>query len=466
MTAADPAATGLAAWHPGPRADVLVLFGVTGDLARKMILPALYRLVERGELTVPVIGVARTDWNTEKLREHVGHSVEAALDDVEPAALRRLQGLVHLVSGDYGDPLTFERLAYAVHRHAGQSAFAVHYLAVPPGLFGVVADGLAAVGLHEFSRLVVEKPFGRDLDSARTLDALLRRHFADERIFRVDHYLGKEPVEDLLVLRFANTLLEPIWNRTWVERIEITMAEDFDVAERGSFYDSVGAVRDVVQNHLLQVLAYLTMDAPHTDAAHDQHDAKNHLLRAVRPVDPAEVVRGQYIGYQEAAGVEAGSTTETYVALTLHIDNWRWSGVPVHIRAGKALPRTVVDVVLVLRRPPRMLFTGTDGPPPPNRIRLCLQPDAGVTFHVLAKRPGGDDVATELPVSVDFRQVLGPVHAPYERVFDDALAGNPAHFARLDNLEQAWRIVGPILDVGTAPLPYAPGTWGPTDAGS
>ena len=466
MTAADTAATDLAARRPGPRADVLVLFGVTGDLARKMILPALYRLVERGELTVPVIGVARTDWNTEKLREHVGHSVEAALDDVEPTALQRLQNLVHLVSGDYGNPLTFERLAYAVHRQAGQRAFAVHYLAVPPGMFGAVADGLATVGLHEFSRLVVEKPFGRDLDSARTLDALLRRHFADERIFRVDHYLGKEPVEDLLVLRFANTLLEPMWNRTWVERIEITLAEDFDVAERGSFYDSVGAVRDVVQNHLLQVLAYLTMDAPHTDAADDQHDAKNQLLRAVRPVDPADVVRGQYIGYRDAAGVAPRSTTETYVALTLHIDNWRWSGVPVHIRAGKAMPHTVVDVVVVLRRPPQMLFTGTDGAPPPNRIRLRRQPDAGVTFHVLAKQPGSDDVATELPVSVDFRQVLGPVHAPYERVFADALAGNPAHFARMDNVEQAWRIVGPILDVGTEPLPYVPGTWGPTNARS
>ena len=445
-----------------PAADVLVIFGVTGDLASKMIIPALYRLVERGELAVPVIGVARTKWDPDEMRAHVASSVEAALDDVDPEVLKRLQGLVHLSAGDYADSATFERLADAVHEHAGQDAFCVYYLAVPPSLFRTVADGLAAVGLHERARLVVEKPFGRDLDSARKLNALLRRHFPDERIFRVDHYLGKEPVEDLLVLRFANTLLEPVWNRSWIDYIEITMAEDFDVSDRGSFYDSVGTVRDVVQNHLLQVLAYLAMDAPDSDSADDQRDAKQKLLRAVRAVDPDCVVRGQYTGYRDVRGVAPGSTTETYVALTLFIDNWRWSGVPVHIRAGKAMPVTVLDIVVVLRPPPRMLFAGREGSPPPNRILLRLQPDAGVTFYVLAKQPGGGDIATELPVSVDFRQVLGPMQEPYERIFADALAGDPAHFARMENLEESWRIVGPILDTGAEPLPYEPGTWGPS----
>jgi glucose-6-phosphate 1-dehydrogenase len=445
----------------GPAGDVLVLFGVTGDLARKMILPALYRLAERGELTVPVVGVALTDWHTDALRKHVADCVHAAFPDVDDEVLARLQESVSLVAGDYADPTTFDRLATAVSAVAGKDAFAVHYLAVPPGLFGTVADGLAAVGLHERARLIVEKPFGHDLASARALNTLLLRHFPDPRIFRVDHYLGKEPVEDLLVLRFANTLLHPLWHRTWIDRIEITMAEDFDVADRGSFYDAVGTVRDVVQNHLLQVLAYLTMEPPDSDSADDQRDAKHRLLRTVRAVDPAEVVRGQYTGYRDVPGVAPGSTTETYVALTLWIDDWRWTGVPVHIRAGKALPTTVLEIDVVLRPPPRALFAGTDGPPAANRIRLRLQPDTGVTFTLLAKQPGGGDVATELPVSVDFRQVLGPVHAPYERIFGDALAGDPAHFARMDNLEEAWRIVGPILDIGTEPLPYAPGTWGP-----
>jgi glucose-6-phosphate 1-dehydrogenase len=452
----------------GPAGDVLVLFGVTGDLARKMILPALYRLTVRGEFAVPVVGVALTDLDTEGVRKHAAASVHAAFGrDVDEKALDDLLNRIHLVAGDYTDVTTFDRLAAVLRDTAGDRAFGVYYLAVPPPLFSTVADGLAAVGLAERARLVVEKPFGHDLDSARRLNAHLGLHFSEDRIFRVDHYLGKEPVEDLMILRFANTLLEPLWNRMWVERIEITMAEDFDVADRGSFYDAVGTVRDVVQNHLLQVLAYLTMEAPDSDSADDQRDAKHRLLRAVREVDPAEVVRGQYEGYRETPGVATDSTTETFVALTLHIDNWRWSGVPIHLRAGKALAQTVLDIVVVLRPPPRALFHGpSDNPPPPNRIRLRLQPDAGVTFAVLVKKPGGADVPTEIPVSVDFRAVLGPVHAPYERIFADALAGDPAHFARMDNLEQCWRIVGPILDVGTEPLTYARGGWGPPAADS
>ena len=450
------------------RGDVLVLFGITGDLARKMILPALYRLAQRGELAVPVIGVALTDWDDDRLREHVGDSVRAAFGaedgGVDDAVLARLQKATYLVAGDYTEASTFTRLAEVISTSASDTAFVVDYLAVPPSLFGTVADGLATAGLQSRSRLVVEKPFGRDLDSARALDALLRRNYAEDQIFRVDHFLGKEPVEDLLILRFANTLLEPIWNRQWIDRFEITMAEDFDVADRGSFYDSVGTIRDVVQNHLLQVIAYLLMDAPLTDAADDQRDAKQRVLRAIRTVDPAESVRGQYDGYLETPGVAPGSTTETFVALTLHVEGWRWAGVPVHVRAGKALAETVLDVVAVLRPPPLALFASAEAPPPPNRVRLRLQPDAGATFTLLAKQPGADDVPVEVPVSVDFRQVLGPIHAAYERIFADALAGDPAHFARMDTIEEAWRIVTPVLDVKTSPDSYAPGSWGPESA--
>ncbi len=448
----------------GPRAaDVLVLFGITGDLARKLVLPALYQLVARGDLTVPVIGVALTDLDTEGLRRHVADCVGQAFDDVDQAVLKRMVDNTYLVAGNYADPAVFTRLADAITEQAGPEAFAVHYLAVPPSLFGTVADGIAAVGLHTRSRLIVEKPFGHDLASARALNARLNAHYPEDRLFRVDHFLGKEPVEDLLVLRFANTLFEPLWNRGWVDRFEITMSENFDVADRGSFYDAVGTVRDVVQNHLMQVLAYLLMEPPLSEAADDQRDAKHRLLRAMRAMDPAEVVRGRYDGYLDTPGVAADSTTETYVAMTLHVDNWRWTGVPVHLRAGKALPTTVLDVVAVLRTPPHPLFAGDDDPLP-NFVRLRVQPDGGITLTMLVKQPGSKDVAVPIPVSVDFRQVLGPMHAAYEQIFADALAGDPTHFARMDNLEEAWRIVGPILDATTQPAPYAPGTWGPADA--
>ncbi|GAY09475.1 glucose-6-phosphate 1-dehydrogenase [Pseudonocardia sp. N23] len=444
--------------------DVLVLFGISGDLAHKKILPALYRLAERGELTVPVVGVALTDWDTDALRSHAADAVREVIDDVDDDVLQRFQGLLTLVAGDYSDTATFSRLAEEVRARADATdPFVVHYLAVPPSLFGTVADALASVDLNQRARLVVEKPFGHDLASARALNTELARNYTEDQVFRVDHYLGKESVEDLLVLRFGNTLLEPLWNRTWMDRVEITMAEDFDVADRGSFYDAVGTVRDVVQNHLLQVLAYLMMEAPRSDAADDQRDAKHALLSCVRAIDPDETVRGQYEGYLGVAGVKPGSTTETFVSVVLHIDDWRWTGVPVHIRAGKAMPETLLEIDVVLQAPPRPLFTGADDAvPPANRIRIRLQPDSRITFSVLAKRPGAGDVAEEVPIVVDLRQVLGLAHEPYERIFGDALVGDPAHFARFDTLEEAWRIVAPILDATTTPAPYAKGTWGPT----
>ena len=442
------------------KADVLVLFGITGDLARKLVLPALYRLVERGELTVPLIGVALTDLDDDGLRKHVADCVRTACDDVDDAVLTRMVEPRRW----WRATTPIRRCSRGLPRPSRPDALAVHYLAVPPSLFGTVADGIAAAGLAPRSRLIVEKPFGHDLASAEALNERISKNYPEDRVFRVDHFLGKEPVEDLLVLRFANTLLEPLWNREWIDHFEITMAEDFDVADRGSFYDAVGTVRDVVQNHLLQVLAYLLMEPPTSEEADDQRDAKHRLLCAMRAIEPAEAVRGRYDGYTETPGVKAGSTTETYVALTLHVDNWRWMGVPVYLRAGKALPVTLLDVVAVLRTPPKPLFTGSSDAPQPNRLRLRVQPDAGITITLLARQPGDAEVAVPIPIAADFRKVLGPMHAAYEHIFADALAGNPAHFARFDNLEEAWRIVGPILDASTTPLPYAKGTWGPDAA--
>ncbi|MBG7603574.1 MAG: glucose-6-phosphate dehydrogenase [Actinobacteria bacterium] len=446
-----------------PEADALVLFGATGDLAKRKLFPSLYRLEKSGALHVPVIGVARSDWDTAAFREHTRESILQHIPDADPAVIDSLCASMELVQGDYSDPETWNSLRSALDSH--NSLTAVFYMAIPPTMFPMVAKKLASVDLHHRGRVVVEKPFGRDLGTAIELNKTLHEVFHEDHIFRIDHYLGKEAVEDLLVFRFANTLIEPVWNRNYVRSVQVTMSETIDVEGRGSFYDSVGAIRDVLQNHLLQVVALLAMEPPAGADSGFLQDEKAKVIAAMRPIDPEALVRGQYVGYRDEPGVDPESATETFVAARLEIDSWRWAGVPWYVRVGKALPQTATEAMIELRKPPRMLFDEAGGPAPDrNLIRLRLGKNDGVTFALQAKTPGPELDSQEVHVGVDFAAALGERQDAYERLLGDALIGSLRRFARQDIVEGTWRVVQPALDNPGPILPYFKDSWGPTDA--
>ena len=443
------------------RSDALVLFGATGDLAYKKIFPSLYAMEAAGRLEAPVIGVASSEGDTAYLDDRVRASIGETVPDHDPEILERLVKRVLYVSGDYREPKVFDDLATGL-KEAKRPLF---YLAIPPVLFDDVVDGLARVELTGTGRVVVEKPFGRDAASAKALNDCLHRAFPEEAIFRIDHYLGKESVENLLVFRFANSMLEPVWNRNFVKSIQITMAEDFGVGSRGKFYESVGALRDVVQNHLLQIVALLGMEPPAGADADALRDEKVKLLRQVRTVDPDDLVRGQYRGYGDEEGVEAGSDVETFAALRFEIDSWRWAGVPWLIRAGKDLGVAATEAIITFNDPPRLLFTPPGTPEPgPNFLRFQLGKADGVKLHLHAKKPGEELVPEPIDLTVSYADVLGPREEAYQRLLDDAMDGDARRFGREDALDQQWRIVEPILEHHEHVHLYDRGTMGPTEA--
>jgi glucose-6-phosphate 1-dehydrogenase len=446
-----------------PRADALVLFGATGDLAKRKLFPALYGLESSGTLTFPVIGVARSDWTDDDFRAHAEESIRTGGGRVDDAVVRSLQQRMDLVQGDYADPATWSALCDALDRH--RSTTAVFYMAIPPTMFPTVVEALAAHGLNDRGRIVVEKPFGRDLASARELNATLHAAFPEERIFRIDHYLGKESVEDLLVFRFSNTLLEPIWNRRYVRSVQITMSESIGVEGRGSFYDGVGAIRDVFQNHLLQVVTLLAMEPPVGPDAHFLHDEQAKVLAATEPIDPRLLVRGQYVGYRDEPGVDPDSTVDTFAAARLTIDSWRWAGVPWSCRVGKGLKQAATEAVVEFHSPPRLLFDEAGGAAPGrNQVRFRLGKRDGVTFSVQAKTPGPHLDSQAVDLSVDFAAALGERQEAYERLLGDAVAGSARRFARQDVVELTWGIVQPALDEPGEVHPYFRGSWGPSEA--
>ena len=441
-------------------ADALVVFGITGDLARRSTLPALYSLTQQGLLTCPVIGVGRRPVPPDEFARHVTDAIAAAEDRVDRQVLAELLRRLQYIGGDAEEGPLYHRLGAAL----ASSALPVFYLATPPSMFLEVADELAGAGLvGDASRLIVEKPFGTDLASARELNQRLTAIFPEERLFRIDHFLGKEPVQDIMYLRFANALFEPIWNREHVASIQITMAEDFGVEERGRFYDPVGAIRDVVQNHLLQVLALVAMEPPSGD-----HDAiprrREDVFRAMPAVNPREAVCGQYVGYRNIEGVKPGSDTETFIALQLEIENWRWAGVPILVRAGKALPATATEIVIRLQRVPELRWGGHRlYSPGYDDIVLRIGRQAGISIFVRAKTPG-KAVSQPVSLDLDFAEELGEPPQPYERLLADALRGDATLFPRWSVIEETWRIVQPLLDDPPAVERYEPRTWGPTSS--
>jgi glucose-6-phosphate 1-dehydrogenase len=437
--------------------DALVVFGATGDLAYKQIFPALYGLVRDEGLATPIVGVAKQGWTLDQLKSRARASIQEHVQDIDADALDRLINQLRYVDGDYNDQATFAALRGELH----DAKRPLHYLAIPPSLFSTVAAGLSQSGCANDAKLVIEKPFGHNRETARELGEILAKYFPEERIFRIDHYLGKEPVQNILYTRFANPMFEPIWNREYVHSIQITMAESFGVQDRGRFYDQTGAMRDVLQNHMLQVLGILTMDPP-SGADHDaRRDQRANLLKAVRPLRPAQVVRGQYVGYHSVAGVRPASTAETFVAVKLEIDNWRWAGVPVYIRAGKELPVTAAEVTVEFKRPPRETF-GEIVPASSAHMRFRLSPDVAIGLGARIKTPGERMAGQDMELMLT-RQPAAD-RPPYQRLLGDAMHGIEELFTSQEIIDAQWRIVDPVLDDATPLYSYSCGSWGPEEA--
>ncbi len=439
-----------------PRSDALVFFGATGDLAYKQIFPALQAMIRHSHLDMPIVGVAKSGWNLDQLKARARDSLEKH-GGVNQPAFEKLSKLLQYVDGDYGDPATFSRL----RKLLGDAKRPLHYLAIPPSLFATVAGGLAKAGCAEDARVVVEKPFGRDLASAKKLNATLSEFFPESAIFRIDHYLGKEPVQNLVYFRFANPFVEAAWNHRHVRDVQITMAENFGVAGRGKFYEEAGAVRDVVQNHMLEVVANLAMESPTGGSYEARRDVRGKLLESVRTMSPTDIVRGQFRGYRNEPGVATDSKVETFAAMRLHIDNDRWKGVPFYIRVGKCLPVTVTEVLVRFKPPPRPVLDDTIEMPT-NYCRLRLSPEMVLALAIRVKKPG--ELLTGERVELIAHHRPEDEMLPYERLLGDALDGDGTLFAREDFVESAWRVVDPVLAIESRPIEYEPNTWGPAEA--